>query len=175
MKNGFTLIEIMTSVFILAGLVALTSLGWSGNLKRFKKAQIIEKSTLLLEQKMSELETIYKNENIASLPEKEEGEFENEPDYKWVYVTQPFQLPSGLTLLNLQGIPQNEQSIFIANQLKEMLSSAVVELKLTVTYQKGDKTQPVKYPLSTYFVNHTGISGQIQSVLSQFSTLGSAK
>ena len=156
----------MASILILAGLIALTSLGWSGNLKRFSKAKRIEKVTLLLERKISELETEFKNENILSLPEKDEGEFEDEKNYIWSYTTQPFQLPNGLTLLNIQGLPQSNEHIFIANQMKKILSETVVELKLTVSYLVGKKS--AKYSLSTYFVNYLGASSQIQSAVSQF-------
>lgn len=175
MKKGFTLVEIMTSVLILAGLIALTSLGWSGNLKRLTKSKVIKKATALLEEKISDLETQYKNENITSLPERGEGEFKNEPKYTWEYTTQPFNLPSVLTLLNIQGIPQNDQNIFIANQLKEVLNNSIIELKLTVIYKQGSKARPVRYSLATYFIDHTNVSSDIQSILSQFSTLGGAK
>ena len=113
---------------------------------------------------MSELEVKYKNENMSSLPKKGEGEFFEEPDYKWSYETRPLTLPDTLAWLAAQGLPQNDRNISLTEALKEILSKTVVEVRLTVGLIKGGKGQS----LTTYFVNYENVPLMVQSLLSQF-------
>ena len=156
--------EVLAAVAILAGLMAAVSLSWSGSFRRFKKSKNLNTITTLLEKKMSELEVKYKNENINSLPKKGEGEFFEEPDYKWSYETRPLTLPDTLVWLAAQELPQNDMNISLTEALKEILSGTVVEVKLTVSLIKSGKGQS----LSTYFVNYENVPLMVQSLLSQF-------
>ena len=70
--KGFTLIEVLAAVAVLAGLMAVAAFSWSGNFRRLQKSKDLNEVSFLLEQKMSELEGKYKTE-IDSLLEKEEG------------------------------------------------------------------------------------------------------
>ena len=164
-NKGFTLVEVVVGIAILATLISLSSLIWAGNLKRLTKIKKLESVTLLLEQKMNELETLYKNENINELLESEEGNFPNHEGFTWKYETKPLTLPSTEIFLKIQNLPQNDINTQLINTLKELLSETVVELKLTVTYVYNKKD--VNHSLSTYFVNHTEAPLKIFSILSQ--------
>jgi len=163
MKRGFTLIEVVGSVLILAGLIAIASQVTFGSFKRMKKSERIQIVTYLLKQKMSELEAIYKNDNILNLPSEDEGVFEEEPNYSWKFQTQSFKMPSALTLLAIQNAPQTDINIKIVNVIKEVLANTVVELKLTVTYMKANKS--TDYSLVSYFVNYGDVPSYIQSTI----------
>ena len=163
--RGFTLIEVLTAVALLAGLMAVASLSWSGNFRRLRKSENRNIINRLLEQKMAELEAKYKNENINTLPSEDKGEFFEEPNYKWQYKTQPLALPDTLTWLAAQGLPQDERNISLTEALKNILSSTVVEVQLTVQLKKTEKG----YSLTTYFVNYDSVPGLVGAILGQFS------
>ena len=164
MRNGFTLIEVLSALVILAGFTALVTRMTYGNYQRLQKSQRMEKAAVLLERKMSEIEAEYKNQNIINLPEEDKGIFEEEKDFVWSYETRPLMIPKTLTLLALQKIPQNEINRKIAGLIREVLSETVVELKLKVTYQKGKRS--VDYSLVSYFVNYEDAPEYIRQSIS---------
>ena len=164
MKNGFTLIEVLGSIFILSLLVVVSSQISYGNFNKMKKARVLEKISYLLESKMSEIESQYKNDNISSLPQNDNGDFENEKDYTWSYTTNTMQLPSSLILLSMQGLDQSQNNIQVIDIVRDVLSKAIVELKLTVTYNKGKK--PAKYSLTSYFVNYFVVPEELRATVS---------
>ena len=164
-KTGFTLIEVLAALAVLAGLMAVATFSWSDNFRRLRKSQKLTAVSSLLEQKMAELEAQYKNENITNLPlEGEEGEFLENPDYGWKYQTQPLTLPDTLTFLAIQGLPQNDMNISLTESLKDILSKSVVEVQLTVYVKKTGKG----HSLSAYFIHYENVPLMVQSILSNF-------
>ena len=91
---------------------------------------------------MLDLQEAFKGAKITDLPEEDEGEFETEKGYSWSYKTQPLALPSPETLLSLIQLPQSDLNIKMANILKNVLSGAVIELKLTVHYVGKKEKNP---------------------------------
>ena len=164
MKKGFTLLEVLGSILILSGLIAMVSQVTFGGFRRLKKSQRIEKITFLLKQKMSDIESEYKNQNILNLPAEEEGSFEEEVGYRWKFETRQLEMPPSLTLLSLKGLPQSEMNLQIMELIKEVLVNTVTELKLTVTYEKHQK--PIQYSLVSYFVNYEDVPAYIQNTIS---------
>ena len=165
--GGFTLIEVVAAIAILAGLLAVTSLIWTGTFKRLTKAGEIEQAVLLLQKKMNDLETLYKNDNIKELPEKGEGEFPQFNDFKWRYETRPLILPNADILLKLQALPQNDTNLNAVTIIKNILSESAVELKLTITHKKGKE-----YSLTSYFINYNEVPLKVLSALSQILPAG---
>ena len=151
--KGFSLVEVLVSVLILAGLISIVVQLSYGNTRRMRKSLQLEKIASLLELKMLDLEEEFKGEKISDLPEQGEGEFENEKHYFWGYKTQPLALPPLETLLSLIQLPKNELNIKMVNTLINVLSGTVVELKLTVHYG-GGREKPLSYSLVSYFVNY---------------------
>ena len=151
-KRGFTLIEVVVAISLLSGLIAMGSLVWSYNLRKLKKSEKIQEITMLLETKMHEIETTYKNENINELPAEDEGEFPDKPGYSWKFKTQSLPLPSGSIFLKAQQLPATAVNIEMSEVIKTILAEVIVELQLTVTY--SEKNKSMEYSLSAYFVNY---------------------
>ncbi len=173
MKRGFTLLEVLGSILIFGGMIAIISQVTSGSFKRVEKSRNIQKAAQLLQQKMSEIEAEYKNENIFKLPSEDKGVFEEEKNYIWRYETQSLKMPSALTLLSLQGLPQTDSNREVVHLIIEVLTNAVVELKLTVTYEKANRS--ADYSLVSYFVNYGDVPSYIQNIISKMvPSLGNA-
>ena len=160
LKKGFSLIEVVAATALLAGLLALLSLAWSGAFRRLRKSGHIRQSTILLEQKMNELEALYKNETIQSLPKKEEGDFPENKNFTWRYETRPFTLPNTLILLKMQQLPQNDMNIKATEIIRNILSQSIRELKLTVIFR--GKTER---SLSSYFIDYYSAPVKVTSAL----------
>ena len=103
-QKAFTLLEVLTSVFIMASLIGLIVQISYGTRNRVKKSIQLERMSLLLENKMLELKGQYTGSNLVKLPKEEEGEFEDNPEYTWFYRTQPLQLPDSNLVISLIGI-----------------------------------------------------------------------
>ena len=148
--KGFSLIEVLTSVLVLAGFISILVQLSYGNTRRMKKVKQMEKAAYLLEFKMLELEEKFK---MAKLPDQDKGEFENKKNYSWSYKTQALILPDPQMFLSLISFPENELNIKIAQTLTSVLSDSVTELKLTVHY-KAKRGPEFHYSLVSYFINY---------------------
>lgn len=168
-RRGFSLIEVLTAVLVLAGFISIVVQLSYGNTKRIQKARQLEKIANLLEFKMLELQENFKGRKIIGLPAQDEGEFEDENNYLWSYETQPLVLPGPRLLLSVLRLPENELNVKMAQTLTSILSKSVVELKLTVHYE-GKRGKAFRYSLVSYFINYVDtpdfIAGQISTFLS---------
>ena len=97
-QTGFTLIEVVASTALLALLLTLTSLAWSNAFRRIQKSRHIKEAAVLLEEKMNELEALYKIDTTLPLPEEDEGDFPENKNFTWKYETKPFTLPETICL-----------------------------------------------------------------------------
>ncbi len=165
-SKGFSLIEVLASLLILAGLLSIISQLFYGNNRRIRKARQLEKIASLLELKMIQLEEEFSGPKIVQLPNQDKGEFKNEENYFWSYQTQAILLPSPRILLSLSRLPESELYLKMAQILTDILSDSLVELELTVHYR--GKGREVSYSLSSYFVNYETAPDFILKSISQF-------
>ena len=149
-KRGFTLIEILVSLIILAGATMIISRIWFGNHQRVNKIADYHKVVQLMEKKIVELEMEWKRQTFASIPEENKGNFSEEKYYSWSVKTQALRLPDPKASLNLEE--QQEMAGAVADITVEYLSQAVLEAKLTIYYQKGDFKSA--YSITTYIVDN---------------------
>ena len=172
-KKAFSLVEILSSILLLAGLIAIVVQLSYGNNKRLKKSHQLRKIAHLLEFKMMELRQEFQGKNIVNLPKEDQGEFEEEKNYFWSYQTQTLQLPERSLLLSLMKLPDNSLNNQIVEVLRSVLANTVIELKLTIRY--GKKQEKYSYSLSAYFVNYDEapdfISSQISNMIPQGAVL----
>jgi general secretion pathway protein I len=85
MKRGFTLLEVMVALAILAmGLVGVSDLV-GGAMRSHARAKQLEIATLLARGKMAEIEDHYEEEGFRDFDESDDGTFEEEghPEVAW--------------------------------------------------------------------------------------------
>lgn len=153
-KNaGFTLIEILVALTIFSSAAVILSNIRSGNLQRMEKIQNYRKAIELLENKMTELEFEWSKKAIHTIPNSEEGDFENEKDFSWSVETQPINLLESQQMLNLVTQTNNDMAQQVVGAIQKLLSSSILEVKLTVHFSKSSKK--TSYSLSTYIVDYT--------------------
>ena len=175
-KRGFSLIEVLVAVLLLASLIALMAQLSYGNVRKLKKARRLEKAVRLLERKMLLLEEEFKGKSVFKLPAEDEGDFDNEENWFWSYQTQPLELPSSRILLAVAQIPENDLNTQMAETLIGVLSETVVELKLTVRHDpgKGKGGKSWEQSLVSYFVNYEDAPDLILKRISSLVPAGGA-
>ncbi len=84
-RGGFTLLEVMVALAILAGALVATSDIVSGALRNHVRAQHLEVATLLARGKMASLEEHYEWKGFRITDEDDEGTFEGDghPEVRW--------------------------------------------------------------------------------------------
>ena len=150
-NKGFTLIETLVALVILAGAMIIISGIWSGNRQRVEKIGDYHKITQLMEKKIAELEFEWRKQNFDSIPKEQKGDFEEEKHFSWSVKTQPLTLPDPQKIMGLLGQNQGP-AVQIAQKTTQFLSQSILETKLTIHYKKGSLESA--YSLTTYIVNH---------------------
>src|ERR1700733_15151492 len=67
--KGFTLLEVLIAIAILAGGIMMLGTSWSGNLMRIRKSTLFNNVSSLLEKKRIEPEAEYKDKPFLEIPE----------------------------------------------------------------------------------------------------------
>lgn len=153
-SKGFSLLEIMVAVAILATsfVVLLSSQGSSFN--KSERAEDLSQATLLARMKMAELQ-IELEKDIAKnkFPDsdiKESGTFEDPfENFRWSYSLKKVEIPLS------QSGGGDEQNVLVANEMKKMMdeiSKRVREMRLTLTW--GDKDKPLEEQPNMVLVTH---------------------
>ncbi|HYG67221.1 MAG TPA: type II secretion system protein [Anaeromyxobacteraceae bacterium] len=83
--RGFTLLEVMVALAILASAMLAISEVVSGALRNHERARDLDVATLLARGKMVDLEEKYRTEGFRDTDETDEGTFEEEghPEFRW--------------------------------------------------------------------------------------------
>lgn len=139
MKKGFTLLEVMVSVAILATALA-TLIGLNGtSMIKSGRAEKITIATMLARQKMVDIELeLQKDMQKGEFPDEKsgEGQFE-EPfeNYAWKMEIKRVELPAPVT-----GEKGSFQEV-IGRQLTKEIGTTVRELRLTILWTDRDAEQ----------------------------------
>ncbi|MBK9293369.1 MAG: type II secretion system protein [Oligoflexia bacterium] len=149
--NGFTLIEVLIALLILAFSMTVLMQSWGGNFRAIKKARTYSIVTQLLQKKVIEFELLNKKKSALEIPEEEKGDFGSDyPEYRWEIKTQPFKFP------NLFPMPENssdgDMAQKIIKEMQDYFEKTVREVSVTVI-QKAAKRE-VKYTINTFFVEY---------------------
>ncbi|MCO5113885.1 MAG: type II secretion system GspH family protein [Bdellovibrionaceae bacterium] len=153
-SSGFTLVEVLIAVAILATLSALIASSWSGNVRRYQKSKIKEEVVQLLQLKMLEVEARY-GQDVPSLPieQLQSGTFEGSryEDYRWEWEAKNIELPDLTSIVNTDG--EDQMLVAVMSQFRDYLVASIKEVKVTVIYQKGNM-EPLNFDIATYFVDY---------------------
>lgn len=151
-NHGFSLVEVLVALAIIAGGIVIVSSTWSGNLTRLRGSTLRNNVAFLLERKMVEMETKYRNKPLEEI-EDQAGDFgPNYKQYRWTFKAQEFQMPDiSAALIGREG-GADEMLLNMIRQTQDYLSQSIKEGKVSVFVKAGNRE--VEYTLSTYFINY---------------------
>ncbi len=152
LQAGFTLIEVLIAMMIMAGGILVIAQAWSGNFMRIRKSGIYYDAATLLERKMVETEAKYKIKPIAEIPENDGGDFGKDyPQYRWEMKSKDLKLPDLSSLLIGKDSGADEMMINMIKQVTEFLSTAIKEVKISVFIKRGKKE--LEFNAVQYFID----------------------
>lgn len=152
-SRGFTLIEVLVALVIVAGAIVAAATLWSGNFMRLRRSAVQYDVATLLERKMVEVEAKFSNKPINEIPESETGDFGSDyPQYTWSMESRDLELPDLTALLMSQKEEgTDEMLISMMKQMGEFLSNAIKEVRVTVHVKR--KGKEFKYSATQYFMD----------------------
>jgi len=157
-SRGFTLLETLIALAIMAGGLTLLVTSWSGSFMRLKKTQSAFEMAMLLEQKMGEIEFEYRGKSLDSIPDDDTGEFEEGyPDYTWELKSKKLEFPDLSTLMTSESGGADQMTLTVMKQLVETINKSVKEVTVTLIYKKNPK-KPIKHSVTTYFVDYDQVN-----------------
>lgn len=152
-RAGFTLIEVLIALVILAsGLFVLTSSIGSSAID-INKAQRMQEITYLLQNKMVEYEVKYRNKGFSEIEKKEEGKFDEFPEYTWRVEVQEFPAPDIKAILMSTGETQSDFLLNIMGKFTEIMEKHIREMKVTLVFNNEDQKNPREFFLTTLLVD----------------------
>jgi general secretion pathway protein I len=152
--QGFTLLETLLAVVILASALLLLSNSWNSSYLRLRKTQNQFEVAALLERKMTELEIEYRGKSVDEIKEEDSGDFGDEaPQYDWRMESKKLEIPDISSTLAAQDGGANTFMTSVVKQLTEGLSKSVKEVTVYVI-NKNAKPKPIEYSITTYFVDY---------------------
>ncbi|MEQ1876087.1 MAG: prepilin-type N-terminal cleavage/methylation domain-containing protein [Bdellovibrionia bacterium] len=153
-RSGFSLIETVIAMIILAGAIITLTNSWSGSLLAIRKARQANTAALLLQQKMTEMEIKYEGKPFGEVKEEEAGDFgENYPEYTWQMKSKKLQVPDMSAGMSSRQEGVSEIETLIVKKLGEFIEKSVLELKVTISRQVKEKK--LEYSATTYLVDYT--------------------
>ncbi len=151
-KSGFTLLEVLIAMMILAAGVMLLAQSWSSSYNRLRKTQKNVEIAALLERKLAETDMKYRGKAIDSIPESEGDEFEGFPEYTWKLESKNFEMPDLTAVLIGREGGVDQMMMTLMKQFSEHLSKSIKEVKVTIVYKHNDKE--FNYSATMLFVDH---------------------
>jgi general secretion pathway protein I len=150
---GFTLIEVLVALFILAGGILMISLAWSGNFLHLRKSALFHDVSTLLERKMVEIEAQYANKDVKEIPDEDGGEFEGFPQYRWAMKSRDMKFPDLSAIIAGQEDGGDEMLINMVKQMTEYLNKTIKEVKVSI-FVKTKTARELEFAATEYFIDY---------------------
>ena len=154
--RGFTLVETLLALTILATALTLLAQSWSGAFSSVRKTQVNFEVASLLERKMIEIDNQYRGKSLDSIPEEQAEDFGQDfPQYSWKLKSKKFEFPDLTNILTSKDGGADQLTMSLVKQLGEGISKAIKEVTVTIIYTPpGGKRKPLEYSITTYFVDY---------------------
>lgn len=141
MKKGFSLIEVMVAIAIMA-VAFVAILNFQGQaLFMVGRGHRMTQATFLARQKMAELllqiEKEYKTQRVFPEEKSESGNFDRPHDkYKWEWKIRKVAIPLPAPQ---EGAPEGAMFKMVSDQIK----NSVREIKLIISWEEGEKERSI--------------------------------
>ena len=154
--RGFTLIEVMISMLILAGGITMISLAWSGNFLKARKSTIYYDVSTLLERKMAEIEARFRDK-FTEIPEEDGEQFEDAKNYRWALKSRAMKFPDLAPLLaaNPDGGGVDETLLGMVRQMTEYLNKTIKEVRVTIFVKSRGAKKEQEFAATQYFIDYS--------------------
>ncbi len=149
--NGFTLLEVLIAMMIMAAGILLLSQSWSSSYNRLRKTQSNVEIAALLERKIAEIDMKYRGKPIDSIAEEEGDEFEGFPEYSWKMTSKKFEMPDLTSILIGREGGADQMLMGLMKQFSEHLSKSIKEVKISVI--RKIKNKEYEYSATVMFVD----------------------
>ena len=155
-RRGFTLIEVLISLFILSGGILMVSLAWSGNFLKARKATIFYDVSTLLERKMAEVEAQFRDK-FTEIPEEAGDAFEDVKNYRWTLKSRAMKFPDLAPLLaaNPDGGGVDETLLGMIRQMTEYLNKTIKEVRITIHVKTRAAKKEQEFSATQYFIDYS--------------------
>ena len=151
---GFTLLEVIIAVSIMAVGILLVGMSWSSTFQKMKRTQINTEVVALLERKMAEIDAKYKGKPLENIPETEEDTFGSEyPQYTWKMESRKFEMPSLSDFLGSREGGVDQMTQMTMKVFTEHLSKTIKEVRVTV-YFKLPNGKTKDFSITTFYVDY---------------------
>lgn len=152
---GFTLVEILIAMMIMAAGVMLLANSWSGSFMRIQKTQVNVEIAALLERKMVETEIKYRGKPLESIEEEAADDFGSDyPQYRWTMESKEFELPDLSAGLTSRDGGANQTLLQVMQKLTEHLKKTIKEVKVTVFYKPTNGKKEISASATMVFIDY---------------------
>lgn len=153
-NKGFTLLEVIIAVAIMASGILVVSMSWSGTYDKLRKTQVNTEIMALLERKVAEIQAKYGGKPLDSIPETEEDNFGSEyPQYSWKMESRKFEMPDLSSLLTGRDGGADGFELQVMKLFTEHLSKTIKEVRISILYKnKLGKEQTTS--ITQFFVDY---------------------
>ncbi|MFN8846311.1 MAG: type II secretion system protein [Bdellovibrionales bacterium] len=151
---GFTLLEVIIAVAIMASGILVVAMSWSGTYDKLRKTQVNTEVMALLERKVAEINAKYSGKPIDSIQELEEDDFGSEyPQYTWKMESRKFEMPDLSSLLTSRDGGADSFELQTMKLFTEHLSKTIREVRISVIY-KNRSGKEQTYSVTQFFVDY---------------------
>ena len=152
---GFTLIEVLVAMVIMAGGVMVLANSWSGNYMRIRNSRVNNTMATLLERKMTEISVKNIDKPFDQVQDEDAGDFGTKyPGYRWEMKAKKFEMPDMSSALISREGGADQMLLTMITTVQDFIKEAVKEISVTVIY-KSRGGREVKNAVTTYLVDYS--------------------